>query len=231
MSTATALAAVRADARRCRNCPLWQHATQTVFGEGPAAAKVMLVGEQPGDKEDLDGRPFVGPAGKLLRQALAEAGVDPDALYFTNAVKHFSYAMRGKRRLHKTPAQRDIEACRGWLIEELALVRPRLVVALGATALRSLLHKKLPVLRNRGQLLDFDAAAADMAALADAPLRCRVLVTVHPSSILRVPSPDRDAAYRDFVRDLAAIHTALKPAGRRRAPSRSAAAIAPAPPR
>jgi DNA polymerase len=186
---------------------LWEGATQTVFGEGRASAKIVLVGEQPGDKEDLAGKPFVGPAGKLLMQALDEVGLPAADLYFTNAVKHFGYELRGKRRLHKTPAQRDIEACRGWLIQELTLVKPKLVIALGATALKALLHRPLPVLKNRGQIIESTAAQMDMEGLEANPRaagrKYRMLVTVHPSSILRMRGPERDMAYQAFVRDLA----------------------------
>ena len=197
-SAATALLRVRAEAAGCRNCPLWKVGTQTVFGAGPASSKIMLIGEQPGDKEDLAGEPFVGPAGRLLRQALGEVGVDPAAVYLTNAVKHFKHELKGKRRLHKTPAQREIEACRPWLVQEVSLVRPKLIVTLGATALRALFRRPVPVLANRGNILQLEADELDAGIAAQ-----RVLVTVHPSSLLRTPAQDRERAYREFIRDLA----------------------------
>jgi uracil-DNA glycosylase family protein len=183
------LNAVRASARRCRACPLWANATQTVFGEGPPRAAVMLVGEQPGDREDLAGRPFVGPAGRMLERALAEAGLDRAELYVTNAVKHFKNAPRGKRRIHKKPSDAEIDACHRWLERELELVDPRLIVALGATAARALFGRATPVERNRGCLLERAGSAP-------------VLITVHPSSLLRVPEEYKAAAYRRFVDDL-----------------------------
>jgi uracil-DNA glycosylase family protein len=183
------LDAVRRSARRCKACPLWANATQTVFGEGPARATIMLVGEQPGDREDLAGRPFVGPAGRMLDRALAEAGIDRTRLYVTNAVKHFKNEPRGKRRIHKKPSDAEIGACHRWLEEELELVGPRLIVALGATAARALFGRVTPIERNRGRVLERRGSAP-------------VLVTVHPSSLLRVPDEYRAAAYRRFVDDL-----------------------------
>src|SRR5205814_2932940 len=155
---------------RCRGCPLWERATQAVCGEGGAKASIMLVGEQPGDQEDLTGKPFVGPAGKVLDEALEKAGVDRREVYVTNAVKHFSWEPRGKRRMHKTPAQQEIAACQDWLAAELRLIRPDLIVALGGTAVRALLGPGAKVLINRGKFLPSDWGA-------------KVLVTVHPSSI------------------------------------------------
>jgi DNA polymerase len=183
------LHALAADAATCERCPLWQHATQTVWGEGPPRARLMLVGEQPGDKEDLAGRPFVGPAGQLLDRALDALGWPRDELYVTNAVKHFKFELRGKRRMHKTPAQREIEACQLWLDGELELVRPKAAVALGATATRSLLGKAVPVLANRGQWLARDDGLP-------------VLVTLHPSALLRLRGEDRDAAFERWLEDL-----------------------------
>jgi len=183
------LNAVRASARRCKACPLWANATRTVFGEGPRRAAVMLVGEQPGDREDLAGRPFVGPAGRMLDRALAEAGLDRAELYVTNAVKHFKNEPRGKRRIHKKPSDAEIDACHRWLERELELVDPRLIVALGATAARALFGRATPVERNRGRLLERAGSAP-------------VLITVHPSSLLRVPDQHKAAAYRHFVDDL-----------------------------
>jgi len=164
---ANSIKALREEARRCQDCPLWANATQTVFGEGPARAAVMVIGEQPGDREDLAGRPFVGPAGRLLDRALAEAGLERSELYVTNAVKHFKNEPRGKRRIHKKPSDAEIDACHPWLERELQLVEPRLIIALGATAARALFGRTLPVERNRGHLLERAGGAP-------------VLVTVHP---------------------------------------------------
>ena len=148
---AETLAAVRRRAARCRRCPLWAHATQTVFGEGPSGASLMLVGEQPGDREDRDGHPFVGPAGTLLREALDEAGLSADEVYVTNAVKHFKWRPAGKRRIHERPNREEILACRMWLDEEIALVRPRVLVALGATAASVVIGPGVKVTRDRGR--------------------------------------------------------------------------------
>jgi uracil-DNA glycosylase len=183
------LEALRTEAVDCRACPLWRNATQTVFGEGRARASVMLVGEQPGDQEDLAGRPFVGGAGQVLDRALAEAGIDRDEVYITNAVKHFKYEPRGKRRIHKKPSEREIEACHPWLEHEMDLVRPALVVALGASAARALLGRTTVIERNRGKLQPLLGGA-------------RLLITVHPSYLLRVPDPQRAEAYQRFVEDL-----------------------------
>ena len=166
------LATLRQAVQGCRGCPLYADATQAVFGEGAAHAEVMLVGEQPGDKEDLAGRPFVGPAGRLLDEALAEAGIDRSRAYVTNAVKHFKWRGRGKRRIHQKPTWSESVACRPWLEAELAAVRPRVVVALGATAAQSLLGKDFRVTKQRGEPVD-------------SPLAEHVVATVHPSSILR----------------------------------------------
>ncbi|RKT08483.1 DNA polymerase [Streptomyces sp. 3211.6] len=194
-------------AASCRGCPLHAAATQTVFGSGPARAPLVLVGEQPGDREDREGEPFVGPAGTLLRRALAEAGLDASSAYFTNAVKHFKFTVpeTGKRRIHKAPDLREMAACRPWLVAELAAVRPRLVVALGATAGRVLLGGPFRVGDHRGLLepLPAEEASAGGPALPEA----RVLVTVHPSAVLR--ARDRDAAYRGLVADLEVAARAL----------------------
>jgi uracil-DNA glycosylase family protein len=187
--TARSLGALRAEAADCRACPLWRNATQTVFGEGPASGAVMLVGEQPGDEEDLAGHPFVGAAGHMLDRALAEAGIDRGQVYVTNAVKHFKFEPRGKRRIHKKPSEREIEACHPWLENELELVQPALVVALGASAAHALLGRSTPIERNRGKLLPLLGGA-------------RLLITVHPSFLLRVPDAHRAEAYRRFVEDL-----------------------------
>ena len=177
---------------QCRNCPLWEHATQAVPGEGPAPARLMMVGEQPGDQEDLAGRPFVGPAGQLLDRALADAGIDRRTTYVTNAVKHFKYELRGKRRLHKKPAELEIAACHRWYESEVASVQPELIVALGATAVRAVLERALPILAHRGTLIEPSGVSQNT----------RVLVTVHPSYLLRVPPETREAEYAKFVGDL-----------------------------
>lgn len=166
--------ALRSAAARCHGCDLWSRATQTVFGEGAALASVMLVGEQPGDKEDLAGHPFVGPAGRILDEALTAAGIDKSEVYITNVVKHFNWAPaeRGKRRIHKKPRYSEIQACRPWLDAEIAVTRPQVIVCLGATAAQALLGKKFSVTRQRGEFVP-------------SPLAPRVMATVHPSSILR----------------------------------------------
>jgi uracil-DNA glycosylase len=185
--------ALRREAADCRACPLWKNATQTVFGEGPAEADILFVGEQPGDREDRAGRPFVGPAGLMLDKALEEAGVDRRRAYVTNAVKHFKFEPRGKLRLHKKPNAGEINVCKRWLFSEIDVLKPRLVVALGATAAHSLAGRPVPIGRNRGGTL----------TLANG---LRVFVTVHPSSLLRVPDEaDKQAAYAHFVEDLRAV--------------------------
>jgi len=188
-SPPASLAELASSIDACRRCDLWKNATQGVPGEGSAHARIMLIGEQPGDQEDLAGRPFVGPAGRLLDKALAEAGVDRKEVYVTNAVKHFSWFPRGKRRMHKTPTQREVAACLDWLRQELRLVKPKIIVCLGATAAKALLGSSVRVTVDRGKWLDSDLAE-------------HVTVTVHPSSILRVPREDFDDAYAELVRDL-----------------------------
>jgi uracil-DNA glycosylase family protein len=189
---------LRREAAGCRRCDLWKRGTQTVFGSGPPNARLMLVGEQPGDQEDKEGHPFVGPAGRLLREALADAGIDVETVYLTNAVKHFKWTERGKRRIHERPSREEILACRAWLDEEIALVKPVALVALGATAASVIAGSTVRVMRDRGRLLD-------------SPLAPIVTVTVHPSSILRAPDPDaRRRARAQFVRDLKAIAGKLK---------------------
>jgi len=191
------VAAARRAARGCRACHLYQHATQTVFGEGPVRAPIMMVGEQPGDAEDLAGHPFVGPAGKLLDRALAEAGIDRQIVYLTNAVKHFKFEPRGKRRIHKKPDSAEIGACRPWLEAEIALVKPRILVCLGATAAQALLGRAVKVTAQRGTFVP-------------SPLASRVTMTVHPSSILRAPDEEsRRADMKLFVRDLKRIAAEL----------------------
>jgi uracil-DNA glycosylase family protein len=187
------LRSVAEAAKGCRGCDLWSRATQTVFGEGPRAATVLLVGEQPGDKEDIAGHPFVGPAGRVLDEALAEAGIDRTRVYVTNAVKHFKWRPSGKRRLHERPNGAEIAACRFWLELELRLVKPHIVVALGATAAQALLGPAFRVTKQRGRLVS-------------SPLAPRVIATVHPSSILRAPDDEsRRQEMRAFVRDLRVV--------------------------
>lgn len=186
---AGSIAALRAEAAHCKACPLWKPATRTVFGEGPENAEIVLLGEQPGDKEDIAGKPFVGPAGALLDRALEEAGIDRGKVYVTNAVKHFKFTPRGKRRLHQRPNSGEIEACRFWLSSELEVLKPRLVVALGATALQSMAGKTMPIGKNRGRIVTLGGID--------------VLPTVHPSYLLRVPDADEKAReYAHFVADL-----------------------------
>jgi uracil-DNA glycosylase len=188
---------LRKAARRCQDCPLWANATQTVFGAGDPHAQVMLVGEQPGDEEDRKGLPFVGPAGRLLDRALEAAGVDREHVYITNAVKHFKWQLRGKRRLHKTPAQREIDACRQWLEREVAAIKPQVIACLGATAARAVIAKDFKVSTMRGRFV----------ASALAP---RVFATFHPSALLRLKDEaEREAAFKQLVRDLKLINKAL----------------------
>jgi DNA polymerase len=189
-AAANQLEALREEAADCRACPLWKNATQTVFGEGPKHAPIMLVGEQPGDKEDLAGHPFIGPAGRMLDRALEEAGVDRSKVYVTNAVKHFKFVPRGKIRLHQKPTTPEIKACRQWYERELAALEPALVVALGATAAQSVFGKITPINKNRGRLIDLEEGR-------------KALVTVHPSYLLRVPDEASKAReYQRFVDDL-----------------------------
>jgi uracil-DNA glycosylase len=184
------LASLRKAAAHCHACDLYKHATQTVFGEGNPHAVAMFVGEQPGDKEDREGHPFVGPAGKLLRDAMSAAGIPADDVYLTNAVKHFKFVWRGKRRIHAKPKRIEVLACEPWLIAEIEVVRPQLVVALGATAAQALLGPSFRITERRGELV----------ASAHAP---RVVATVHPSSILRAPDDDsRRVAMTEFIDDL-----------------------------
>jgi DNA polymerase len=187
------LNALREAAKGCKACDLWLRGTQTVFGEGAAHATVMFVGEQPGDKEDLEGKPFVGPAGALLDKALLEAGIDRRLTYVTNAVKHFKWEPRGKRRIHKKPNAVEITACRAWLDAEIAVVKPKVIVCLGATAAQALLGRGFRVTQQRGQAMPFGDGR-------------QILATVHPSSILR--APDEEARHREmqlFVADLRAV--------------------------
>ena len=192
---ARSLAELRAEADECRRCELYRYATRTVFGEGPSRATIVLVGEQPGDKEDLAGRPFVGPAGLVLDECLDAAKVDRDQCYVTNMVKHFKFLQRGKRRLHAKPNAREVERCSWWLNNELRLIRPKIVVALGATAATYLVGSSVRIIRDRGKLFENEALPP-------------VLVTIHPSYILRIRDRgDAAAAKRAFIKDLGAIHT------------------------
>jgi DNA polymerase len=189
---------LRDAAAGCRACDLWKRGTQTVFGEGAANARIMFVGEQPGNEEDLAGRPFVGPAGRLLDRALEEAGIDRSLAYVTNVVKHFKWEPRGKRRIHAKPDSVEISACRPWLDAELDLVRPRVLVCLGATAAQALLGRDFRVTRNRGQWIE-------------SPLAPYVMATVHPSSILRADTSEaRHAALAGFVQDLSRVRAVLE---------------------
>jgi uracil-DNA glycosylase len=192
------LPAMREAAQRCRGCDLYKRATQAVFGEGPAKAAVMFIGEQPGDQEDLSGKPFVGPAGRMLEKALADAGIPREETYVTNAVKHFKWEPRGKRRQHSKPSAREVGACRPWLEAELAVVKPRIVVCLGATAAQSLMGPKFRVTQQHGTVLPSPWAPA-------------LVATVHPSSLLRAPDEkSRREAYALFVSDLKVVAKYLK---------------------
>src|SRR6266446_5726526 len=198
--TANTLADLRRAAAECKACDLWKTGTQTVFGEGASKARIMFVGEQPGDHEDRAGHPFVGPAGRILHKAMAEAGIDDTEVYLTNVVKHFKWstADRGKRRIHKKPRYSEIHACRPWLDAELLVVLPQVLVCLGATAAQSILGRDFSVSRQRGQWIQSELAP-------------NVMATVHPSSILRAPDhASRELRRKDFVRDLIGIAELLK---------------------
>jgi len=190
------LTKLRSAAAGCKACPLWKTGTQTVFGEGSPKAEVMFVGEQPGDQEDKAGKPFVGPAGRLLDQAMEQAGIDRSLAYVTNVVKHFKWQARGKRRIHQKPNWSEIAACRPWLDAELAVVKPRVLVCLGATAAQALLGRQFRVTRQRGEPVDSELAPV-------------VLATVHPSSILRADEEDREAELAAFVSDLKVVASHL----------------------
>jgi uracil-DNA glycosylase family protein len=192
------LSKVAAAAKKCTACPLYKNATQTVFGEGPKHATMFMIGEQPGDYEDVAGKPFVGPAGKILNRALEEAGINRDEVYVTNAVKHFKWEPRGKRRIHQKPSARDIAACRPWLEAELRLVEPKLVVVLGSTAGQTIFGPSFRVTKERGKVLSSGLAP-------------RVVATVHPSSLLR--QPDEASREREYKRFVADLRLALKAAG------------------
>jgi DNA polymerase len=193
---------LREQAAGCRACPLWKNATQTVFGEGPQHAQIVLVGEQPGDKEDLAGKPFVGPAGLMLDRALAEAGIDRKKAYVTNAVKHFKFVPRGKIRLHQKPTTPEIKACRQWYERELISIKPDLVVAMGATAAQSVFGKMTQINKNRGRLIDLAGGI-------------KAVVTVHPSYLLRQPDAEaRAREYERFVADLRIAAETLRKSAR-----------------
>lgn len=217
---------LRAAAAGCRACELWEPATQTVFGEGPETARIVFVGEQPGDREDRTGEPFVGPAGRLLDKALGDAGIDRRDAYISNAVKHFRFTAKGKRRIHQTPGPEHLRACRPWLEAEFAVLRPEVVVCLGATAAKALISPSFRITRDRGQLLPWTPPGAalpvDDGHLDDghqeadddepdegAPAQTWMLATTHPSAILRTPDEARDAAYAALVADLTVVAHAL----------------------
>ena len=193
----SSLTEVREASRECTACHLYKRATRTVFGEGPKGAPIMLVGEQPGDYEDVAGKPFVGPAGKIMDRALEESGIDRNQVYVTNAVKHFKWKPRGKRRIHQKPNSREIAACRPWLEAELRLVKPKLLVCLGATAAHAIFGPSFRVTRERGKVLSSKLAP-------------RVLATVHPSSLLR--QPDEESRQREYKRFVADLRAAVKAA-------------------
>ena len=200
--TSPSLKMLREQAAGCRACPLWKNATQTVFGEGPQHAQIVLVGEQPGDKEDLAGKPFVGLAGLMLDRALAEAGIDRKKAYVTNAVKHFKFVPRGKIRLHQKPTTPEIKACRQWYERELISIKPDLVVAMGATAAQSVFGKMTPINKNRGRLIDLAGGI-------------KAVVTVHPSYLLRQPDAEaRAREYERFVADLRIAAETLRKSAR-----------------
>jgi uracil-DNA glycosylase family protein len=200
---------LRTAAAGCRACELWEPATQTVFGEGPETARVVFVGEQPGDQEDRAGEPFVGPAGRMLDKALADAGIDRRDAYITNAVKHFRFTPKGKRRMHQTPGAEHLRACRPWLEAEFEVLKPEVVVCLGATAAKALISPSFRITKDRGQLLPWTAPGAEVVEPADddedAPHQTWMLATTHPSAILRTPDDARDAAYAALVADLGVV--------------------------
>jgi uracil-DNA glycosylase family protein len=211
---------LRTAAARCRACELWEPATQTVFGEGPETARIVFVGEQPGDQEDRQGEPFVGPAGRLLDRALGDAGIDRRDTYVTNAVKHFRFAPKGKRRIHQTPGPEHLRACRPWLEAELTVLRPEVVVCLGATAAKALISPSFRITKDRGHLLPWappgvaavvgDGQEADDDEPDEArPAQTWMLATTHPSAVLRTPDEARDAAYEALVADLLVVAHAL----------------------
>jgi uracil-DNA glycosylase len=191
------LKTLREASRSCKGCDLYKNATQTIFGEGPAGANVMFVGEQPGDQEDRQGRPFVGPAGRLLNKALAEAGIPRDEVYVTNAVKHFKWIWRGKRRLHQKPSIRQVMACRPWLEAELEVVRPKIVVCLGATAAQSVLARPVLITKARGKFIESDSGRV-------------TFITIHPSAIYRRREKDEQEEYRRFASEMKQLRHKLQ---------------------
>ncbi|WP_029430930.1 UdgX family uracil-DNA binding protein [Blastococcus sp. URHD0036] len=207
------LPGLRTAAAGCRACELWEPATQTVFGEGPETARIVFVGEQPGDQEDRKGEPFVGPAGRLLDRALEGAGIDRRDAYVTNAVKHFRFTPTGKRRIHQSPGPEHLRACRPWLEAEFEVLKPEVVVCLGATAAKALISPSFRITKDRGQLLPWTppgVAAVDPADDdEDAPHQTWMLATTHPSAVLRTPEDARPAAFDALVADLRVVATAL----------------------
>jgi DNA polymerase len=191
------LAALRNAIPKCEGCDLYRHATQAVMGEGPPKARLMFVGEQPGNDEDLQGRPFVGPAGRILERALADAGIPREEVYVTNAVKHFKFEERGKRRIHKKPNAGEVRACMPWLAAEMLAVKPEIVVCMGATAAQALLGREYLVTKERGTFRSHDGGP-------------RITSTIHPSAVLRVPAEDRDTAYESLVADLRKVAQAMQ---------------------
>jgi DNA polymerase len=209
---------LRAAAAGCRACELWEPATQTVFGEGPETARIVFVGEQPGDQEDRKGEPFVGPAGRLLDRALGDAGIDRRDAYITNAVKHFRFQPTPKRRIHQTPGPEHIRACRPWLEAEFAVLKPEVVVCLGATAAKALISPSFKITKERGQLRPWTPPGVAAAEAGDdtpgdddeaAPHQMWMLATAHPSMVLRIPDENRAAAYDALVADLRVVAGAL----------------------
>jgi DNA polymerase len=210
--TGVGLEGLRAAAAGCRACELWEPATQTVFGEGPATARIVFVGEQPGDQEDRTGEPFVGPAGRLLDRALGDAGIDRRDAYITNSVKHFRFTPKGKRRIHQSPGPEHLRACRPWLDAEFAVLQPEVVVCLGAVAAKALISPSFRITKDRGQLLPWTPPGFPPATEdddEDAPHQTWMLATTHPSAVLRTPDEARDAAYDALVADLTVVAHAL----------------------
>ena len=191
------LSALRDEVQRCHGCDLYRYATQAVFGEGPRSARIVLIGEQPGDEEDRQGHPFVGPSGRLLNKALEKAGIQRSDVYVTNAVKHFKFEERGKRRIHKKPRVSEVKACQPWLLAEISLLKPQVIVCLGATAAQALLGPKFRLTKERGKFVEH-------------PWGPRVTATIHPSVVLRAPDAEqRDQEYREFVDDLKRVRNML----------------------
>jgi uracil-DNA glycosylase len=208
--TGVGLEGLRTAAAGCRACELWEPATQTVFGEGPETARIVFVGEQPGDQEDRKGEPFVGPAGRLLDRALVDAGIDRRDAYVTNAVKHFRFTVKGKRRIHQTPGPEHMRACRPWLESELAVLQPEVVVCLGATAAKTLISPSFRITQERGRLLPWTPPGLDAVDdEEDSPHQMWMLATTHPSAVLRVPDDKRGPAYDELVADLTVVAGAL----------------------